>query len=109
MAPMVAGSNPAPAPSIPSARRVIPGEKEKAEMVRAKMKVMAIQPFHSGDPEGVCSEVRLFPVFNDSPENKTWSKYTARLASAGLVITNPEAIDAFEVGKEYFLDFTSAS
>lgn len=77
-------------------------------MVRAKMKVMAIQPFHSSDPNGVCAEVRLFPVFNDSPENKTWSKYTPT-GECRLTITNPEAIDAFEVGKEYFLDFTPAS
>ena len=76
--------------------------------VRAKMKVMAITPFHSSDPNGVCGEVRLMPVFNDSPENKTWSKYTPN-GECRMTITNRGAIDAFELGKEYFLDFTPVS
>jgi hypothetical protein len=75
--------------------------------VRAKMKVMAITPFHSSDPDGVCAEVRLMPVYSDSEENKTWSKWTPN-GECRMTITNAPAIDAFEVGKEYYLDFTPA-
>jgi len=76
--------------------------------VRAKMKVMAITPFHSSDPNGVCAEVRLMPVVNDgNAENATWSKYTPS-GDVRLTITNPAAIDAFELGKSYFVDFTPA-
>lgn len=73
--------------------------------VRAKMKVMAITPFHTGDPNGVCSEIRMMPVFGDSPENRTWSQYTPS-GECRMVITNPSAVDAFELGMEYFVDFT---
>lgn len=75
--------------------------------VRAKMKVMVITPFHSSDPNGVCAEVRLMPVYNDGPENKTWSQYTPN-GECRMTITNPSAIDSFEVGKSYYLDFTPA-
>lgn len=75
--------------------------------VRAKMKVMAITPFHSNDPNGSCAEVRLMPVYGDGPENKTWSKATPN-GECRMTITNPAAIAAFDLGKEYFLDFTPA-
>ena len=39
--------------------------------VRAKMKVVAITPFHTSGPDDVCAEVRMMPVYSDSPENQT--------------------------------------
>jgi hypothetical protein len=51
-----------------------------------------------------CS-VRLTPVHGD--ENKTWSAYTPS-GSIELQINNPDAYEAFELGKTYFVDFTSA-
>ncbi len=51
--------------------------------------------------------VALRPVYGDTPENKTWSKYTPS-GEVKLYITNPAAADAFEVGEEYFVDFSKA-
>ncbi len=77
--------------------------------VRAKMKVVTITPFHTNGPDEVNAEVRLMAIYDDAdPQNKTWSKYTP-VGEARMVITNPAAIDGFEVGKFYFVDFTPAS
>lgn len=49
----------------------------------------------------------MSPVTADTPENKTWSKYT----SGGLLlmhISNPAAFELFEQGKEYYLDIQPA-
>lgn len=40
-------------------------------------------------------------------ENKTWTKWTPS-GTLDLHITNPDALTQFEVGKDYFLDFTPA-
>ena len=37
--------------------------------------------------------------------NKSWSKWTPS-AQLSITITNPDAIDAFEKGRAYDLDFT---
>ncbi|MEZ2586139.1 hypothetical protein ACBQ10_16395 [Kluyvera intermedia] len=47
--------------------------------------------------------VHMSPVTADTPENKTWSRYTP----GGLLqmhISNPAAYDQFEQGKEYYID-----
>lgn len=67
-------------------------------MVRAKMKCCSVELF-----EGART-VKLTAVANNSPENATWSKYTPS-GAVTLSITNPEAFEQFEVGKEYFVDF----
>ncbi len=38
------------------------------------------------------------------PANKTWAKYTPS-GSIELGIDNPEAVDAFQLGQSYFVDF----
>lgn len=48
--------------------------------------------YADGDPEGT---------------NKSWSKWTPS-GHLSITITNPSAIDAFEKGKAYYLDFTPA-
>jgi hypothetical protein len=76
--------------------------------VRAKMKCFAVDRLLSGDSSERVAEIRLFPVYDDgNPENATWSKYTPS-GDVRLVVTNPAAIDAFEPGKSYFVDFTLA-
>lgn len=75
--------------------------------VRAKMRVMAITPFHSGNPNEQIAEVRLHPVYADDGPNKSWSKATPS-GEIRMTITNPEAVSFFEPGKEYFVDFTPA-
>lgn len=51
------------------------------------------------------SSVTFHAVIDDA--NKTWAKYTPS-ALLQMQIDNPDALKAFEVGKHYFLDFTSA-
>lgn len=56
------------------------------------------------DDEGGAT-VKLRPVYSDSEENKTWSKYTPS-GDVTMSITNPPAAAAFEVGRDYYVDFT---
>lgn len=67
-------------------------------MVRAKMNCWAKTPLYTMEPGKVCTEVRFMPVYSDSPENKAWSEATPQ-GELRLVITNPAAIDAFELGE----------
>ncbi len=75
--------------------------------VRATFKCFGInQTF--GSPDG-SAEVRLVPVYgtSDNPANAEWSKYTPQ-GEIKMLITSPSAIAAFELGKDYFVDFTPA-
>ena len=76
--------------------------------VRAKCR--CIEKADTASPYGKPSDptqtsVTLAPVQGD--ENKSWSQRTPG-GSIKLHITNPAAIAAFEVGKDYFVDFTPA-
>lgn len=71
-------------------------------MVRAKFKVSSITKY-----EGDCLNVKLQPVCTGSEENKQFWKYTPS-GSIELSINNTEASKQFEVGKEYYIDFTPA-
>ena len=73
--------------------------------VRAKFYVTSIQHHHIAQPTEVCAEVKLAPVYGDA--NKPWSKATPQ-GQVTMTITNPEAIEAFTLGKTYYLDFTPA-
>ncbi|MEL6259274.1 MAG: hypothetical protein AAFQ67_09475 [Pseudomonadota bacterium] len=76
--------------------------------VRAKFRVMAINPTPNSDPKDLSAQVILNPVMDDGREdNATWSKYTPG-GEISLWITNPAAIEAFELGRAYFIDFTPA-
>lgn len=72
--------------------------------VRAKFYVTSVQHHHTTSP-GVCAEIKLAPVYGD--ENKPWSMYTPQ-GQIALTITNPGAIEQFELGKQYYVDFTHA-
>ena len=74
-------------------------------MVRAKFKVESVK--QGGDTY----EVRMAPVYgNDDPEheNTQFFKYTPA-GSIALFVVRPETAGRFEVGKEYYVDFTPAS
>jgi hypothetical protein len=76
--------------------------------VRAKFKVFNIEHSKDPSPSEVWARVDMQAAYNDGdPGNAEWSKYTPS-ASCSMHITNPSAIDAFEVGKFYFVDFTPA-
>lgn len=51
------------------------------------------------------NQVTLYAVVDD--ENKTWAQYTP-CGSVQMTIDNPTALERFEVGKHYFVDFTPA-
>lgn len=74
--------------------------------VTKKVQSSSINPHEKETPQ---VEVTLQPVFAtaDGDANKSWSQYTPS-GELRLVITNPAASDAFEVGKAYFVDFTPA-
>ena len=65
----------------------------------AKMKCGSTQDFGNKNVE-----VNLTAVQGDSEENKTFSIYTPN-ASVKIHITNPDALDFFEAGKEYVCEF----
>lgn len=72
--------------------------------VRAKFTCVGIED----QPEFQQKNVSFFPVSEGSEENKSFSKYTPA-GSVNLTISyETEAVNAFEVGKEYYLDFTEA-
>lgn len=68
--------------------------------VRAKFQVTAIH----GDKEKTIS---MQPVYTGSDENKAFFAYTPA-GSISLGVVNEEACKQFEVGKEYYVDFTLA-
>lgn len=69
--------------------------------VRAKIRCSSIELF-----SGETRTFKFDAVMNGSDENKTWSKWTPSLGLT-MQVTNPNV--SFEPGKEYYLDFTSAS
>jgi hypothetical protein len=71
-------------------------------MVRAKFIVESVTNTRYGN--GV---VKLSPVASGSEENEKFWQYTP----SGLIelqTTNLDALNQFEVGKEYYIDFTKA-
>ncbi|NEI60924.1 hypothetical protein [Rhizobium leguminosarum] len=85
--------------------------EQKTPVVRAKFFVTDIR--HSEvpgtDPYAV---IALMPVYGhyadgDEEANKSWSKYTPS-GKIEMSVTNPAAIDKFEKGKAYYIDFTPA-
>lgn len=61
----------------------------------AKFKCGSVQNFGNNN-----INANLSAVTNDSEENKTFSVYTPN-ATLNMHITNPEALDFFEPGKQY--------
>lgn len=52
--------------------------------------------------------VLFSPVYSGSPENQEFFKATPG-GDISLYVVNKAAYDAFEMGKEYYIDFTPAS
>lgn len=75
-------------------------------MVRAKFKCVAKTPYHEGDEshkDG--SRLKFEVVTSGSEENDNFFKWTpSGILDMGTV--NEGAASQFEVGKEYYLDFT---
>jgi hypothetical protein len=77
--------------------------------VRAKFRCIekADRASQYGAPGGATAAcVSFAPV--SGPENKPWSQYTPS-GAIQMQIDNPAAVAAFEVGKDYFVDFSAAA
>jgi len=66
-------------------------------MVRAKFQVTAVNE----------TEVTLHPVTCGSEENDKFFEFTP-YGAITMGVINPEAIKQFEIGKEFYVDFTPA-
>ncbi len=51
--------------------------------------------------------VTMQPIYADGGENDSWSKYTPS-GKIEMCITNPDAVDRFELGQEYLITFERA-
>ena len=70
-------------------------------MVRAKFRCIDKQPNEYG------SLIKLETVMSGSEENEKFFKFTP-YGQLSMGTVNPAASDQFEVGKEYFVDFSPA-
>ena len=74
--------------------------------VRAKFWVKEITHHHNGNLSAdQAATVKLAPVYDDT--NSDWSKWTPQ-GEISMMITNPSAVAAFDIGKKYFVDFMPA-
>ncbi|MBY5763641.1 hypothetical protein HFO06_11130 [Rhizobium leguminosarum] len=80
--------------------------ERQAPVVRAKFQCMSITYFAHGGPFNQ-AEIRFNAIYGTGEENKSWSKWTPS-GELKMMVTNPSAIEAFELGKSYYLDFTPA-
>ncbi|MGO7149000.1 hypothetical protein ACCS52_26550 [Rhizobium ruizarguesonis] len=80
--------------------------EQKAPVVRAKFRCLSVTHFADNGPE-TQAEIRFHAVYGTGEENKSWSKWTPS-GELKMMVTNPSAIEAFELGKSYYLDFTPA-
>jgi hypothetical protein len=76
-------------------------------MVRAKFWCVAIKKTKMGQDGDIGSVIELSAVYSGSDENKKFFKWTPS-AKIELGTVNEEAAKAFEIGKEYYVDFTPA-
>jgi hypothetical protein len=97
--------SPLPAPGGFPANR----QEAKPMNVRAKFFVNEIK--HCGtpgsDPYATIVMTPVFGTYGDGSDNETWSKATPS-GKLEMAVTNPAAIDAFEIGKAYLIEFTPA-
>lgn len=76
--------------------------------VRAKFVVQSItRTQHWDKTKGEVQAIKLTPVTGGSDENKAFYDATPG-GSIDLQTLNPQAASYFELGKEYYLDFTKA-
>jgi hypothetical protein len=71
--------------------------------IRAKFKVTEKTQISNGT--GLLCIVKLSPVSSGSPENESFYRYTPS-GQIELSVVKPETSAQFELGKEYYVDFT---
>lgn len=77
-------------------------------MVRAKFKVDTLTRSNFGS--GEMTTIKMSPVYANNDPNHENSKFWRYSPSGSLELgcVNPEAVKQFELGKEYYIDFTPA-
>lgn len=76
--------------------------------VRAKFKLHSYETsLHYSDPKKELRTLKFSPVTGGSDENQRFFAWTPG-GQLQLGLLNPEAWTQFELGKEYYLDFTVA-
>jgi len=70
--------------------------------VRCKFKVTHVNAAPNGE-----ATIALQPVYGGSPENDQFFRYTPS-GSISIGTVNAEAAKQFELGKEFYVDFTPA-
>jgi len=83
-------------------------DKEETMKVRCKFYVASITHHHASYPNAEptsCVNISLSPIWEEDGPNRKWSKATPN-GKIEMTITNPEAAEAFELGKIYNVDFT---
>lgn len=76
--------------------------------VRAKFVVQSVtRTQHWDKAKGEVQPIKLTPVTSGSDESKAFYAATPG-GSVDLQTLNPQAASYFELGKEYYLDFTKA-
>jgi hypothetical protein len=76
--------------------------------MRAKFTVKSKREYlgyHNGNTNTRLVEISASPVGDAKETNKSWSAATPS-GELKMSISNPAAVDFFELGKEYYLDFT---
>lgn len=85
--------------------RRIPVRPERTHMVRAKFHCSEITKQQNSDGYGI----KLTPVYSDNPQHENKAFWDATpCGEISMFITNPAAAGAFELGAEYYVDFTKA-
>jgi hypothetical protein len=76
--------------------------------VRCKFQCVAKNHTHTHAPDSVFCEIKLIPVWTgEDGANAAGSKATPQ-GQLTMGITNPAAIDEFDLGKFYYLDISPA-
>lgn len=73
--------------------------------VLARFRCIEIKHLVTSSPTDVMAQLTLIPVYGDGKGNETWSKYTPS-GKLEMLVTNPSAIAAFELGKTYQIEFS---
>lgn len=76
-------------------------------VIRCKMQVDQVTHDLNSDGTTRSETVKLRAVYEGSPENKEWAKYTPS-AMFSIQIDNPGAHGKLSKGHEFYVDFTPA-
>ena len=78
----------------------------KTHMIMTKVRAKFVCDSIEDQPEYEQKNVSFSAVIDDSEENKSFAKFTPSGILQMVISYETPASNAFEVGKEYYLDFT---